>query len=322
MIYVRNSLLELHIRTESQGSWSKIAKAALRIGTDTLEVDTDSTYYVNGVENPTSPILLGGLYPVTVSSGAVTVSLSGGQFVRFRIYRDNIAIQIDAHGSDFMGSNGMTGAWSQRGFLGRDGSTLLETPLEFALEWEVSSVKEDPILFLKTAVSACIDEPIGQLPADPTLLAQAQAKCATLPEGANRINCVFDILASGGDLTWADTAAYTDPFSPTTRCIPNVLEGGETCESLGGTCVWKCAEGEQTCVTGLCSESSAFTNRRRMQDLFVEPFSEFEGCSCAFPKDPSRSPSSRRPSTPVPSPPTPVPSETTPPHSSTPTSSF
>lgn len=282
MIHVRNSLLELHIRTERFGRWSGVTHAALRIGSDTLEMQAGGVVLFNGVA--TTPGFIDSVYPVTQLGGSVTVTLSGAQTIQFRGYSTSILVRMDVHGSDFSDSAGMAGTWKSSGLLGRDGQTVYTNTTLFAMEWEVDSGRGDPILFSTPPEGKCAD-PRPAVPVDPTMEQMAQAACAFLQGTDNFDRCVFDILATDGDATWAENPAYTDPLVGTERCTdPNANDpDSESCASVGGQCVYRCDTSEHQCVPGLCNENidlETVVDRRRGRRLNV-----VDGCSCAVPLD-------------------------------------
>ena len=291
MIHVRNEHLELHIRTESRGYWSAVSRVALRFDSEVMEVLLDGTILINGVQPATLPSTLDGIYPLEVTSNAAKVLMSGGQYIEIRFYYNNLLVRIDAHGSDFFESVGMAGTWNTFGLIGRDGITdYSDDTTAFAVEWEVSG--NDPLLFSTPALSLCNGTTLP--PAEPTAeeIANAEEICGqVLLEGQeNQVNCVFDVLAGGGDPTWAQNPAYTEPLVSTERCVE---AGGimPSCASLGGECVYRCDSSEYDCLIGsYCQDNADLTvvdaarrSRRRME--FVE------GCSCALPKQPSDAPS-------------------------------
>jgi len=277
MIYIKNELLELQIRTERRGSWSGVSNAALRIGGETLEVLQNSTYFVNGAVPMSAPQFLGGTYPFEASSNSFIVRLSGGQFIEFRAFRTNILVRVNAHGSDFFTSAGMAGTWNKFGLVGRDGNTTFTDTTAFAVDWEVNKGLGDPNLFVTSAVGACADGPEPPVQPDPDLLQRAKEACADLLEGqVGRENCIFDVVAADGDPEWAENPTYTEPLVATERCIDDINE----CANQGGECVWRCSPDKNLCEPGLCSEAfdlDVVDSKRRRLNTFVE------GCSCALP---------------------------------------
>lgn len=279
MIYTRNGLLELHIRTQRFGRWSGVVRAALKLGSDIIDIG-EGKIIVNGAEQSPLPEFLDDVYPLETFGSVVRVTLSGAQTIEFSGFKGVISVRMDVHGSDFMNSVGMAGTWTKRGLVGRDGQTLYTNTTEFAIEWEVNPGRGDPTLFNTPAVSACNDPPPPFVP-DPTLREIAEEQCAYLDGLPEYDECIFDILATDGDVTWAKNPAYTNPHVITERCVadPSVTAAG--CAVRGGTCVYRCDSSSHQCLAGLCVENvdlDAVVDRRRGRRLNV-----VDGCSCAVP---------------------------------------
>eukprot|EP00977_Amphora_coffeiformis_P022016 scaffold10250_cov145-Amphora_coffeaeformis.AAC.1 len=282
MILVQNSFVDIHIRTQEMSGWSDITNVALRILGDVIEYNSHGEFYFNHVlEAPATS--MGGAYPITRSSQQIEIDLSGGQTIRVsRGY--GLSIQVAAHESDFADSQGMWGNWSGA-MVGRDGVTVYESnTTEFALHWQVSKDLGDPELFLGSNSlpnAPLCTEPGGAYNPTPEELATAEAACANTADPTLRANCVFDVSLTG-DALWAYSTVYEDPLSAVPgRCIAyeyvNAYQGN--CQTLGGTCVWRCDSERYTCLSQLCSEVGNITVvgdvRRRL--------SLVEGCSCALP---------------------------------------
>lgn len=274
MIYLRNALLEIHIRTESRGSWSNIVAVAVRAGSDIVEID-QSGYYINSLSPSVLPSTIGPSLPISFSSvsRSFTIELDGGQFIT----STSSSVRISAHGSDFSDSNGMSGKWDSFGFVGRDGATVLGTPTDYAMEWQVNITLGDPQLFRNPAVSLCGETP-SQVDPDSDVLAMAEAACADVPKEVNREECIFDV-ATTGDVTFAENEVYKQPLEPLERCIAS-----SECNLRGGSCVWRCNTESNECIYELCE--------------IAMPMEEFgESCACAIPREfaetdmPSLSPS-------------------------------
>eukprot|EP00546_Thalassionema_frauenfeldii_P015975 CAMPEP_0178897448 /NCGR_PEP_ID=MMETSP0786-20121207/1753_1 /TAXON_ID=186022 /ORGANISM="Thalassionema frauenfeldii, Strain CCMP 1798" /LENGTH=1177 /DNA_ID=CAMNT_0020568001 /DNA_START=35 /DNA_END=3568 /DNA_ORIENTATION=- len=293
MIHVRNEVFELHIRTERRQRWSAVNRAALRFESDILEVLDDGSIFINGVKPTATLLVLDEIYPIETSSNSVTVRMSGAQFIQFKSYYQSLLIRIDGHGSDFYDSVGMAGTWNKFGLVGRDRNTTYTNTTLFALDWEVDdNIHGDPLLFSTPAVSFCNGTSFPQM--QPTLdeLNFAEAACEEVTkEGEkNRENCIFDILASDGDVTWVDNPAYTDPFQGTERCVDatiNELEGKASCRSLGGECVFRCDTSELNCLDDATLCDVGDVNLRKLNEYGHQGrrLNVLEGCSCALPKN-------------------------------------
>lgn len=327
MIHVRNSLLDLHIRTKYRGGYSAIETAVLRINSDILEVYSDGTVLINtggGWTAAGTSFTLDGLYPVAVTNPSANrqltkVSLSGGQSIEFDIFglpqgRGGLRINIDAHGSDFCDSQGMAGDWDLDGFIARDGITPVPVPggankVPYGVEWEVDASLGDPLLFSTTTTKNCIDTPSCD-PSDPLCnrrsrnrnlqTVNAQAICEDLVADCRDLkNCIFDVNVEDEQFV-KENPAYTEGFEGTRRCIAIDEEQQVTeCETLGGECAYRCNEATHTCIQDLCVPTAA------LSPSAIDDQGYIEGCSCAIPK-PTDPPSPTEP--PVPPTPKPTPS--------------
>ena len=106
--------LDLHVRTAHMlnGAYSFVSNAALRIGDDVLEVASDGSYFINGMNNVDLPTMVGG-FTVSKSSEQVCKGKEGdkcSQVITFSVSlmdNDNIRIRVasnmihvDVKGSD------------------------------------------------------------------------------------------------------------------------------------------------------------------------------------------------------------------------------
>ena len=348
MIHVRNSLLDLHIRTEYRGVWSAVSETALRFVTDILEVQQDGTVLVNGAPTASTSFLLDGTYMVVVGpftgpgKRVVTVALAGGQYIEFTTTDFHINMYIDANGGDFCDSEGMSGNWQIDGFIGRDGMTPVTfgplsagyNKVEYGIEWEVDATLGDPILFSTPTTKSCADQPECEpLPENPDVvvlcdrdnkepddeaLQMAEDICMGLVTNMDDLeNCAFDVAIEGVEWVKQNTP-YADVYEPTERCLPAILEevpddreprdeplpgpvrpGTKTCADLGGRCVFRCDPDISDCIEGidLCvPQLTVIGDRRSLRHQEEEDEDEderpdfVEGCSCAVPKEISKTP--------------------------------
>lgn len=282
MIHVRNSLLDLHIRTESRGpAWSAVTDTALRFTTDILEVSDIGTVKFNGVPTAAPFLIMDGIYNVNVtpfgSGKQVIVSLPGAQQIKYQTTGfGGVLIYIDAHGSDFCDSQGMAGDWDLAGFIARDGATPVAVgpgpnKVAYAVEWEVDGTL-DPILFSTTVPNTCGDDPFDRRKKR-HLQSQddaAREECMDIVQNMNDLdNCVFDYINAGPDFA-RNNVAYTQVYEKTTRCEanPEIILETPSCEDLGGRCVYLCDSKVNECLSNnLCISSEVD-----------------QGCSCAVPK--------------------------------------
>jgi len=322
MIHVTNDHLDMHIRTKALWKnghyWSGVVQAALRFDDDILELNSlpgENKVSVNGVPVTSDSFTLDDIYPVKNTFDklkkkfleSLKVKMSGGQYIEFLIHLDTIVIRMDAHGSDFYESKGMTGYWNKPGLVGRDGVTSYDIPVKkehshasvlFATEWEVDMNRGDPILFSTPSTAKCADTPeappLESEDEDRRLVDMEFAKTLcdrVVAEGMpGREECIFDVLRSNFDEDVLENPEYVDPLVGIERCVaaPEPMqkadESAPSCADLGGECVYRCNAAKYDCrPDAMCIEATDLTvvdaARRRMRKL------EFiEGCSCALPK--------------------------------------
>lgn len=288
MIYVRNSFIELHIRTESRGRWSAVTHVAVQMAGQTLEIAPDG-YFLDGVTPTTVPTSLGGVYPLQASSSQWTIVLSGGQFLSISRNYNSLTIRMSVHGSDFVDTVGMSGTWTKFGLIGRDGNTTFTDTTAFAQDWEVRPL-EDPTLFRVPSSFTCAEPGEGPV-FTPEVLEVAETVCAFVTNDIQRQACIFDVVAADGDSdAVTSNEVYLDPLGPMERCATT----GPDCRDSGGQCVWRCNRALNYCDEDLCmalNETMALVvvdggRRRHLQESVTA------GCACAIPfGPPSEAPS-------------------------------
>jgi cysteine-rich repeat protein len=211
--------VDLHVRTTMRREMSYISSAALRIGTDILEVASNGVFYKNGVMGAAMPNDISG-FPVTHSQPnenqhIFAVDLGDGESIKIKTYKDFVSVMVDgAQSKDFGDSVGMMGALERGVMLARDGNTVITDHNTFGQEWQV--LDTEPKLFdtsrLPQYPQACTMPP----PAQTSLLRRrlsesksaelaAEKACAHWGEGKD--DCVFDVLTTG-DLEMAVVGAY------------------------------------------------------------------------------------------------------------------
>lgn len=260
VVLVKNSLLDLHIRTVPTVGYAYISHVAMKVGGETLEViaDMSPTCTIDSTSCTTPPATVGG-YPVTVSSVGVyevNVSLDNGQYVRVLAYANSLSVQVHAHGSDFLSTRGMCGPWGSPDIHLRDGS-IASDPTALAIDWRVGNdvADPDPTLFssagnleCKPALTSqdCVAEnKDGQCPSCqleggidkegihccpkregevcPTKEAVVAA-CGDVIDDNLRANCEFDIRITGEVELWTRN-------SPIYRNVPPPVLPDPRCES-------------------------------------------------------------------------------------------
>lgn len=288
LVFVRNKLVEIQIRTAFGRNeyFSFVSNVAISIGGDVLEVFSNRTYIVNGIQPLNQPpATFGGFYPVSVGSdnNFIQIALSGGQKIKVSFYFGTITLEIAAHISDFGDSVGLMGSYSDFEFPYRDGSvrfpadSISQNASDYANEWSVSVSKGDKSLIAMPSQREGCKE-ASPFPSNPSLLQRAIAACANLTDNDTNQNCIFDIMATG-DTIWAANPGYTDPLQPPMeQCVD---AKSNECALAGGECRWRCNDSQFVCLPGICTEIdelSVFETQSAGRER-----AEIDGCSCALP---------------------------------------
>ncbi|CAJ1954209.1 unnamed protein product [Cylindrotheca closterium] len=209
--------LEIQLRTSIVRYWSYVKTAAIRIGTDILEVEgsaakedgIDKRHYHINFEHLGPLTHLGG-YPVTISprNNKYTIDLDKdypGLKIEIKTFKEFVGVKIiGATEESFGNAIGIMGDFKTGNTYGRDGSTVLHDFNELGLEWQV--LPSDGKLFHEIAKPQFPE--LCYLPEDPRgerarRLAEsditeeaAEAACASLKDDFDRKGCVYDILAT------------------------------------------------------------------------------------------------------------------------------
>ena len=212
--------LDLHIRTQMRRNWSFITSAILKIGDETLEVESEGVYYLNGASGAPMPSAIAG-FPITHTLSkkgrlAIDVHLGNSGHIHFREYKEFVSVSI-ANGdkTNFGDSLGLMGSFETGHMVARDGKTIVEDPNAFGLEWQVR--ESEPMLF--RAIRAPQFPQVCKLPSakeigrrrrlleDETFISRDEAENACADWGADIELCVYDVMSTG-DLGMADAGAF------------------------------------------------------------------------------------------------------------------
>lgn len=301
LVFVRNNLVEIQIRTAFGRNeyFSFVSNVAISIGDDILEIFSNRTYLINGIQQLNRPpATFGGFYPVTIGSDKsfIQISLSGGQKIKMSFYMDTITLEIAAHISDFGDSVGLMGSYSNFDFPYRDGrvrfpaNSISQNISYYANEWSVSASKGDKSLFVIPPQREGCKE-ASPFQSNASLLQRAIAACSALPDDGTRQNCIFDITATG-DTNWAVNPGYTNPLQPPReQCVDGK---SNECALAGGKCRWRCNGSQFTCLPGICTGIDEFLTVFETNEAGRER-AEIGGCSCAIPIPTSQRPSTKTP---------------------------
>jgi hypothetical protein len=210
--------LDVHIRTKIRRDMSYIANAALRIGTDVLEVESKGVHFLNGVAGADLSEISG--FPLTHTQvndhqHEFVVDLGGRERIKIKTFKDFVSVLIeDGKGKHFGDSVGLMGDFEMGRMLARDGETVLGEPNTFGQEWQV--LEGEPKLFQ-----------INRLPQHPEVCTMPPPKVVSLLRrhlsestkeelaaenacahwGDGKDDCVFDVLATG-DFELAQAGSY------------------------------------------------------------------------------------------------------------------
>ncbi|CAB9510559.1 unknown protein [Seminavis robusta] len=221
--------LTVHARTTIQHDYSYMETAAVRIGTDTLEVSSWGEYALNGVEGALfeQPVLrkgnalntLGG-YPVFHTQMSkihhlFDVVLGPKENVTLSNIKNIVSVKVNHNTNDhFVDVEGLLGHINGK-LLARDGVTDLHDDINaFGQEWQVRD--DEPMLFRSVREpqypNRCrlpdIQEKESRRLSEGITEEVATAACAHLRADAQAFaDCVYDVTATN-DLDMADVGAY------------------------------------------------------------------------------------------------------------------
>jgi hypothetical protein len=212
--------LDVHIRTKMKRDMSYISAAVLRMGTDTLEVQSQGIYYLNGVVAAALPDEFAGFAfshtQPTDQQHVFEVYLGGRERVKLKTYKDFVSVLIEQGQSKHFGDSvGLMGDFGKGRMLARDGETVLDDANAFGQEWQV--LETEPTFFQTLRLPQHPMECTKPTPMEASQLRRrlleassvdelaAEEACAHWGEGMN--DCVFDVLTTG-DLEMAMVGAY------------------------------------------------------------------------------------------------------------------
>lgn len=206
--------MDIHIRNKRVKRWSYIDTAAIRIGSDILEVKggkTTNEFWVNGVQG--NPQLENGVLEQTVAGYKVkfdwltqgrrrfVIDLGNGEEVIFKTFKYFVRVNLKAKQEDnFKSSVGLMGTYPEGKKVARDHSSVIEDYDQFGQEWQVAP--GEPMLFHNVegaqAPAQC-EMPImstqRRLAESSISLEDAEIACAHV-NLEDRDECIFDVLAT------------------------------------------------------------------------------------------------------------------------------
>ena len=135
--------MDIHIRTTIRDDWSFISAAAVRIGEDILEVQSNKKHYFNGVENAPLPKQWAGFRTKHMISKHKNrperfIVYVGPGRIEMRVYGDFVGVYIENPLEEHFGDAvGLMGNFKTSKWLLRDGESETKDPNTFGNEWQV-----------------------------------------------------------------------------------------------------------------------------------------------------------------------------------------
>jgi cysteine-rich repeat protein len=201
--------LDVHIRTHIRRDMSFITSAAIRIGTDILEVESQGFYYLNGEFGADLPDKFSGFAfshtQPTDKQHLFELYLGGRERIKIKTYNDFVSVLIEQGQIEHFGDSvGLMGDFGKGRMFARDGKTVLDNANEFGQEWQVLDTEPSlfQIPFLPQDKQECRLPPPMQasqlrrrLEESSGLELAAEKACEHWGEGKD--DCMFDVLATG-----------------------------------------------------------------------------------------------------------------------------
>jgi hypothetical protein len=213
--------LDVQIRTQIRRGMSFISSAALRIGTDVLEVSSQGVYYLNGVAGADLPAEFSG-FPFshtqpTDQQHVFDVHLGGRERIKIKTFKDFVSVLIEQGQSKHFGDCvGLMGDFETGQMIARDGETVLgDNANVYGQEWQV--LGSEPTFFQAARFpqhpQVCTLPPPAtesrglrrRLSESTVEELAAEKACAHWGEGKD--DCIFDVLTTG-DVEMAMAGAY------------------------------------------------------------------------------------------------------------------
>jgi hypothetical protein len=211
--------LDLHIRTTIEDYYSVISGAALRIGSDVLEIDGQDMYYnskkvANDADGPAS---ISG-YPIEYipeQKGKVRIEINirsdnPNEKIVFRRKKGFMWIDFKTPSkANFENSSGLLGTYESGLLVARDGFTEYENTSDFAEQWQVKDTDDKLFHDLRAPQypQKCIMPQMAETKKlrrlRETISRELAAKaCSHWPKQGQE-SCIFDVMMTG-DLEMAE----------------------------------------------------------------------------------------------------------------------
>jgi len=313
MVFMKNSLIDLHIRTENssndnRGFWSTPSSAAIRVGTDIVEVTQDRKIFYNSNRvTATAPLnIIRETHHIWKGLDGITVFLSGGHFIFIQALDyspssnlQGIMVRASIPGPGFHGvyrtpypeTKGMGGTWGKFGLVGRDGKVLSSVD-SFAQNWEVGI--DDPIILRprKGGTFSCMDRPVVLPNKFENDFDEAEKRCLNVLEDY-RSECLFDAWITKS-FAVKENPVYN--FALDTYQEPRCSANNLTCHYIGGHCMVGCDRTKTDCYPDLCSGTGNL-NELGIELQLPSGGDIVSSCSCMVEFTPATYPPSPVPST-------------------------
>jgi hypothetical protein len=213
--------LDVHIRTKLRHDMSYISSAALRIGSDVLEVESHGVYYLNGVAGAALPAEFSGFEFLhtqpTDKQHVFEVHLGGRERIKLKAYKEFVSVLIEQGQQEhFADSVGLMGDFAHGVQLSRDGKTVIDDANAFGQEWQV--LDTEPSLFQTLRFPQYPHTCTMPTPVQASQLRRRLSETSSVDEAAaekacehwgeqGKDDCIFDVLTTG-DLEMAMVGAY------------------------------------------------------------------------------------------------------------------
>jgi hypothetical protein len=143
--------LDAHLRTSGRYDYSYISSAAIRIGSDVLEVGSFGEYFFNSIGNAEMPAVMADRYNVTYTKinekeSHFEIQVEKDQHIRIKTFKDMVSVDFDkATPFHFADSSGLMGDFRKGSKLSRDGSVMTDNNA-FGQEWQ-GKTSNDRLIF-------------------------------------------------------------------------------------------------------------------------------------------------------------------------------
>lgn len=207
--------LAVHIRTKSHSWWSSIETALVRVGDNTVEImgsnDGSASYWINGggqMEVQKLETFLGDyplkMHQITDHQARIRIDLGNGDAISLETFKHFVRVNVKGKtAGNFEGSSGLMGSYPDGHKVARDGSTILNDPIEFGQNWQV--LDTEPMLFhnrdgvqhpAQCAMPNSGVEAYRRRLGESAITKEDAALACARVEPKDRDACIFDVLAT------------------------------------------------------------------------------------------------------------------------------